>query len=98
MTKYERFEWDPAKARVNVAKHGVTFEEAASVFDDERAIFADDDLQTVDEQRFLVFGVSSEVRILTVVHCERESGTLIRIISARRATAREQAFYVGGGQ
>jgi len=90
-----RFEWDLAKARANVRKHGVSFEEARSVFYDEFAVQFFDEDNSSDEERFLILGMSSDARLLLVCHCERESGNVIRIISARRATKRESAFYGG---
>ena len=92
-----RFEWDPAKAVVNVKKHGVSFEEARSVFSDEFAVQFFDDGHSTVEDRFLLLGLSATGRLLLVCHCEREAGNLIRIISARRATRRESTFYGGDG-
>jgi uncharacterized DUF497 family protein len=92
-----RFEWDAAKSRANVRKHGVTFEEAQSVFYDEFAVQFYDEEHSSEEDRFLMLGVSSGARLLLVCHCERESGSVIRIISARRATKRESSFYGGEG-
>jgi len=90
-----RFDWDPAKATGNLRKHGVSFEEAQSVFYDEFAIqFFDDDHSNIEE-RFLMLGLSAQARLLLVCHCERESENVIRIISARRATKRESTFYGG---
>ncbi len=91
-----RFEWDRSKAKVNGQKHGVSFEEAQSVFYDEFAVqFFDDEHSLPDEDRFLMLGMSSGANLLIVCHCEREAGGVIRIISARRATKRESAFYGG---
>jgi uncharacterized DUF497 family protein len=89
------FEWDPAKAKANARKHGVSFEEALSVFHDEFAVQFFDDDHSSDEERFLMLGMSTEARLLLVCHCEREAGNIIRIISARKATKRESAFYGG---
>lgn len=89
-----RFDWDPSKARTNARKHGVSFEEAQSVFYDEFAVqFFDDEHSSAEEERFLMLGMSSNARLLIVCHCERAAGNFIRIISARRATKRESAFY-----
>ena len=88
-----RFEWDAAKARANQKKHGVSFEEAQSVFYDDFAVQFFDDEHSSDEQRFLLLGMSTGARLLLVCHCERASGDVIRIISARKATQRESAFY-----
>ncbi len=90
------FEWDPAKAETNLKKHGVSFEEARSVFYDEFAVQFFDEAHSSGEERFLMLGMSVEARLLLVCHCERAAGRLIRIISARKATKREQVFYGGG--
>ncbi len=90
------FEWDVAKAISNEKKHGVTFEEAKSVFYDDFAIQFYDDQNSVLEDRFLLLGHSNQSRILLICHCEQESGDLIRIISARKATANERKIYKGG--
>ena len=90
-----RFEWDQPKAAANLRKHGVSFEEAQSVFYDEFAIQFYDDEHSAEEERFLLLGLSDAARLLLVCHCEREEGDLIRIISARKATKRESAFYGG---
>jgi uncharacterized protein len=92
-----RFEWDAAKATANLVKHGVSFEEARSVFYDEFAVQFFDEEHSADENRFLLLGMSTEARLLLVCHCERESGEVVRIISARKATKRESTFY-GIGQ
>ena len=89
-----RFTWDPGKAQTNEEKHGVTFDEATTVFFDEEAILIDDPDHSVDEDRFLLLGLSSQIRLLTVCHCVREEETTIRLISARKATKREQEQYV----
>jgi uncharacterized DUF497 family protein len=89
------FEWDAVKAKANLGKHGVSFEEARSVFYDEFAVQFYDDEHSAGEERFLLLGMSTGARLLLVCHCERESGNLIRIISARKATRRESAFYGG---
>jgi len=90
------FEWDAVKAAANLRKHRISFEEASSVFYDEFAIQFFDDNHAAAEDRFLMLGLSSEARLLIVCHCERGRGNVIRIISARRATKRESAFYRGG--
>lgn len=92
-----RFEWDTVKATANLVKHGVSFEEARSVFYDEFAVQFFDEEHSADENRFLLLGMSTEARLLLVCHCERESGEVVRIISARKATKRETTFY-GIGQ
>ena len=88
-----RFEWDKAKAAANIRKHGIAFEEAQSVFYDEFAVQFFDDDHSPDEERFLLLGMSAGARLLLVCHCERDAGLAIRIISARKATRRESAFY-----
>lgn len=90
-----KFEWNAAKASINVKKHGVSFEEAQSIFYDEFAVQFFDEEHSSEEDRFLLLGMSTEARLLLVCHCERESGSVIRIISARRATKHESAFYGG---
>jgi uncharacterized DUF497 family protein len=90
-----RFEWDEAKATANLKKHQVTFEEAKSIFFDEFAIQFFDEDHSYDEERFLMLGMSSGAKLLIVCHCERDHGAVIRIISARKATKRESAFYRG---
>jgi uncharacterized DUF497 family protein len=88
-----RFEWDKRKAAVNAKKHGVTFEEARSVFFDERARLIDDPDHSEDEERFILVGLSSSLRLLLVCHCHRSADNVMRIISARKATARESKSY-----
>lgn len=82
-----KFEWDSVKAESNKKKHGVSFEEAESVFYDEE--------NSELEDRFLMLGFSDQARILLVCHCEREQGNAIRIISARKATKLESQHYKG---
>ncbi len=82
-----RFEWDENKADGNPLKHdGITFEEATSVFDDENAILFDDPDHSDDEDRFILLGMSSRANLLIVCHCYRCEDSIIRIISARKAT------------
>ena len=88
-----RFEWDDQKAVANFKKHGVRFEEAKSVFVDERAKLIDDPDHSEDEDRFVLLGLSSALRLLLVCHCYRSEGNVIRIISARKAIARETKSY-----
>jgi uncharacterized DUF497 family protein len=90
-----QFEWSAAKAAANVRKHGVTFEEARTVFYDEAAVQFFDEAHSTSEDRFILLGMSSEARVLVVCHCERD-GDVIRIISARRATANERRYYPAG--
>ena len=90
-----RFEWDPLKAAANLKKHSVSFEEAQSAFYDEFAVQFYDDNHSTSEDRFLLLGLSSKARLLLVCHCEMGAGNIIQIISARKATNRESAFYGG---
>ena len=87
------FTWDEAKNRLNKKKHGVSFKEAESVFLDEHARLIGDPDHSDSEDRFVLLGMSAQLRLLVVVHVYRESNELIRIISARKATAKERKFY-----
>lgn len=87
------FAWDRRKAQSNQVKHRVAFEEAQTVFLDENARLIDDPDQSEEEERFLLLGYSLQARCLMVSHCYRESETVIRLISARRATAQEEEVY-----
>jgi uncharacterized DUF497 family protein len=91
-----RFEWDVAKARANRKKHGISFEEAQSVFLDDNALLIDDPDHSALEVRFLLLGISSHLRALVVCHCCRDRGNLIRIISARKADRSERNLYTKG--
>ena len=82
--------------RINLEKHGITFEEASTVFFDDRAILFDDPEHSIDEDRFLLLGMSETAKVCIVCHCSRESDTVIRIISARQATRKEEQRYVRG--
>ena len=88
-----RFSWDPRKGRSNRQKHGVSFEEAQTVFFDEHAVLIDDPDASADEDRFLILGLSASLRLLTVCHCLRGDGDEIRIINARRADKFERRQY-----
>jgi len=88
-----RLTWDQRKADANVTKHGVSFEEAQWVFYDEHALVTQDPNHSEEEDRFLLLGLSSALRILMVVYCE-PSDDAIRIISARKATKAEQRQYL----
>jgi uncharacterized DUF497 family protein len=87
------FEWDSDKAQINLSKHGVTFEEAATVFGDMLSATIPDP-QVTDEERFVTLGRSATGRLLVVVHTDR--GGSIRIISARVAERRERRAYEAG--
>ena len=88
------FDWDINKAETNINKHGITFEEAASVFFDEYAIEYDDE-HSKYEDRFIIIGKSKRLRLMVVCHCYRENETIIRIISARKANKSETELYGG---
>jgi len=90
-----KFEWDASKALSNRKKHGVSFEEAQSVFYDDFAVQFFDDENSDQEDRFLLLGHSNQSRILLICHCEKESGNTIRLISARKATTKERRLYEG---
>ena len=87
------FTWDAAKARANIAKHGISFEEAESAFSDEDAILVPDPEHSALEERFLLIGLSVALRVLVVVHCEPDVSGAIRLISARRASRSERGQY-----
>jgi len=89
------FEWNNQKASANKKKHGVSFEEAKSVFYDDFAIQFFDTENSNDEERFLMLGKSHLSRLLLVCHCEKDEGETVRIISARKATAKERKLYRG---
>jgi hypothetical protein len=88
-----RFEWDPRKAAANRRKHGVSFREAETVFSDEDAILQDDPLHSAHEDRFVLLGLSSALRLLVVSHTHREGDDVIRLIPARKATRVERGQY-----
>jgi uncharacterized protein len=88
-----RFEWNAAKAALNVRKHGVSFAEAMTVFDDEHARIIFDPVHSEAEDRFVILGMSLTPRLLVVCHCCREDDDVIRIISARKATRPEAEQY-----
>ena len=88
-----RFEWESRKATANVKKHGITYEEAKSVFYDDHAKLLDDPEHSDEEERFVLLGLSHTLRALLVCHCYRSEGNIIRIISARKATSKESKDY-----
>ena len=88
-----RIEWDNRKNSANIKKHGISFEEARTVFVDERALLIHDPDHSDDEDRFILLGMSARLRILLVCHCYRAQNEIIRIISARRAGRKEQEEY-----
>jgi len=93
-----RFEWDDRKSISNKRKHGVSFEEAQTIFFDDSAIEYADPVHSDGEDRFLMLGRSYQLRVLVVCHCLRESETVIRIISARKATRKERRVYAQRGK
>ena len=93
-----RFEWDPSKAAANVRKHGISFDEAETAFFDDNAKVLEDPDHSADENRFLLLGMSAALRVLVVIHCVVEDDTVIRIISARKATRAERAQYGARGK
>lgn len=87
------FEWDENKNLINQNKHKITFEEAKTVFYDEYALVIDDPEHSEEEERFIILGLSTKTNLLVVCHCYRASDTVIRIISARKATKAETEQY-----
>ena len=88
-----KFEWDEKKATANEKKHGISFEEARTVFFDENAKLIDDPDHSEDEDRFVLLGLSGSLKVMVVCHCYRDQGNIIRIISARKATTHESKQY-----
>lgn len=91
-----KFEWDKNKNEINKAKHGLSFEEAREVFEDDNAILFDDPDHSVGEERFLIIGMVKSSKICIVSHCYKDSNNVIRIISAREATKNERKIYQEG--
>ena len=89
------FDWDVKKNLMNIEKHGVSFKMAASSFFDPDAITFDDEDHSQEEDRFILIGTNKYDRLLTVCHCYREAGNVVRIISARKANQTEQDIYGG---
>jgi len=87
------FEWDEAKSKANIKKHGLSFEEAKSVFLDDHAKMIPDPDHSLEEERFVLLGYSSSLNLLVVCHCYRAEGRIIRLISARKATRKEALIY-----
>ena len=88
-----KFEWDDNKNKINIQKHGISFEEAASVFYDDEALIITDDEHSDEEERFVLIGFSFKANLLVVCHCYREEDSIIRIISARKADSVERSEY-----
>lgn len=91
-----RFQWDENKNEINRKKHKISFEEAQSVFYDTEALVISDPEHSQEEDRFIILGLSYRANLLVVCHCYRESDTVIRIISARKATKTEAKQYGNG--
>ena len=91
-----KFNWDKSKAALNKKKHGVSFEEAVTVFYDDHALEYFDPDHSENDDRFIMLGMSFKARILVVCHCVREDASVIRIISARKATKHENRTYREG--
>jgi len=89
------FEWDARKESINKKKHGVSFDEAKTVFFDEQAKVIHDSEHSEDEDRVVILGLSASTKILVVCHCYREKDSMIRIVSARKATRYEAKQYRG---
>lgn len=89
------FEWDENKSRLNIQKHGVSFNEAVTVFTDENALLITDEDHSDDEDRFIVLGLSRNLRLLVVCHCYRMDNMVVRLISARKANKHENEQYGG---
>ena len=90
-----RFSWDARKARQNVKSHKLSFEEASTVFYDDKAVEFFDPDHSIKEDRFLMLGVSWRLRVVVVCYCLRKKGSEIRIISARKAAKKEEKVYIG---
>ena len=93
-----RFSWDDRKDKANQKKHGISFDEAQTVFFDDNAIEFYDPDHSENENRFIMLGLSYRLRVLVVCHCLRDNNSEIRIISARKATKKEQKVYLGGNK
>ncbi len=90
---YMNFEWDDNKNILNQTKHGVSFEDAKTVFWDENAVLIPDPDHSGDEERFILLGFDRNAKMLVVVHCYRLNDSIIRLISARKATKNEKKQY-----
>jgi hypothetical protein len=88
-----RFEWNVSKAKSNLKKHSISFEEAETSFSDPKALIIPDPEHSIEEERLILLGLSSNLRFLVVVHCYRENDAVIRIISARKASKIERKVY-----
>ena len=95
LMKYIHFDWDESKNKLNISKHKISFEEAKTVFYDPHARIINDPEHSIDEDRFILLGLSKNLHLLLVCHCYRSSDEIIRIISARKATKLESSQYGG---
>lgn len=93
-----KFEWDENKNQINIKKHGISFEEASSVFYDDEALIINDESHSESEDRFVMIGFSYKYNLLVVCHCYRQDESIIRIISARKATKKESKEYLQNGK
>ena len=89
-----KFEWDETKNQTNIEKHGISFEEACSVFRDTDALIISDEEHSQNEDRFVLIGFSYKFNLLVVCHCYRQNEEVVRIISARKATKNERKEYL----
>ena len=92
---YDKFIWDEKKHQTNIKKHGISFNEATSVFEDENALYLPDERHSENEERFIILGMSEKLNLLMVCHCYRNGDSAIRIISARKTTKSESNLYGG---
>jgi uncharacterized protein len=88
-----RFEWDEKKYNQNKRKHGISFLEAQTVFSDENGLLLDDPDHSLEEERYIILGMSSKLRLLVISHTYRREDLIVRIISARKATRMEHRQY-----
>ncbi|MGA3279530.1 MAG: BrnT family toxin [Smithella sp.] len=88
-----RFEWDEKKYNLNQRKHGISFLEAQTAFSDENGLLLDDPDHSLEEDRYIILGMSSKLRLLVIFHTYRKEDLIVRIISARKATRMEQRQY-----
>lgn len=89
-----KFEWDENKNQTNIQKHGISFEEASSVFYDDEALILNDEAHSQNEDRFVLIGFSYKFNLLVVCHCYRQNEEVVRIISARKASKSERNEYL----
>jgi len=88
-----RFEWDEKKYTLNQSRHGISFLEAKTAFTDENGLLLDDPDHSLEEERYILLGMSSKLRLLVISHTYRRENLIVRIISARKATRMEQRQY-----